>query len=314
MSYTFKVSEHHAGRRLDKVIRTLWPNLPLGAMMRGIRKGLVRVDGRKTSCSVRLEDGQSVYVPWEEPELIEKPVKTKRTGALSIVYKDHYIMVLNKEAGLIIQPDQSGEESLIERVWLEVEPEGDFRACAVHRLDRNTTGLVVVALHGQSLRELQRAFRDNDVDKTYLVAVRGQTPLEGDITAPLQKDRDHNIVTASPDGLPAHTHYEKIAGDDECSLLKVSLLTGRSHQIRVHLAISGYPVIGDVKYGDFALNKQWYHRIRLDHPLLHAWKISFRRLNPPLSYIERREFSAPPDRLFLKFLRTKGWQTYLEGV
>ena len=132
------------------------------------------------------------------------------------MYKDHYIMVLNKEAGLIIQPDQSGEESLIERVWLEVEPEGDFRACAVHRLDRNTTGLVVVALHGQSLRELQRAFRDNDVDKTYLVAVRGQTPLEGDITAPLQKDRDHNIVTASPDGLPAH-NTRKIAGDDECS-------------------------------------------------------------------------------------------------
>lgn len=323
MSYTFTVSEHHDGRRLDKVIRTLWPTLPLGAMMKGIRKGLVRVDGKKVACSVRLEEGQSVYVPWERPEehnhsfamqKNEKKKTTERRIPLAVVYKDQLLMVLNKRAGLLVQPDESGEESLIEQVWAEVPPEEDFRACAVHRLDRNTTGLVVVALHGQAVRELQRAFRDDDVRKTYLVAVYGKTPQEGDITLPLLKDRDKNIVKVDPSGQVAHTHFEKIAGDDKYSLLKVHLLTGRSHQIRVHLASLNYPVVGDVKYGASAVNKEWYRRIHLSHPLLHAWSISFHNMKAPLEYLEGRVFPAEPDNLFYKFLQIKGWQKYCKGV
>ncbi|WP_024822969.1 MULTISPECIES: RluA family pseudouridine synthase [Aminobacterium] len=315
MSCSFKVSVHQAGRRLDKVIRSLWPRLPLGAMMKGIRKGLVRVDGKKVDCSFHLEEGQTVIVPWEPAENIPAPALSPVYGKeLEIVYQDAMLMAINKPAGLLVQPDCQGGDSVITRVWNIVGEKADFRPAAIHRIDRNTSGLVIIALHGQALRELQRALRDDDIAKFYLVAVRGKTPHEGTIDAPLLKDREHNIVTVNPEGQSALTRYVKIAGDQDYSLLQVELITGRSHQIRVHLASIGHPIVGDVKYGDDAVNGEWHHRIGLNHPLLHAWKVQFKHVSSPLKDREGKIFVAPPDELFSKFLEKRGWQIYLKGV
>ncbi len=293
MSHSLILSQAHDGRRLDRTLRSIWPALPLSAIMRGLRKGEVRLDSvRVREPGTRVRAGQELHVPWEGPE--ERAFE-RRWGTVPILWRGEAALVADKPANLLVQPDVKDGDSVITRIWGMVGGrEAGFSPAAVHRLDRNTTGALVVALRGDALRELERLFKERCVVKRYLAVVAGRAPESGEVDAPLLKDAAANTVRVDRDGKGALTRYRRLAGDGEgrLSLVSIDLLTGRTHQARVHMAHAGFPVLGDRKYGCFEANRLWGDRVR--RPLLHAFELGFpERLDGPLAELSGRTFRAP---------------------
>ena len=292
MSYNFTLTRDHDGRRLDRTLRSLWPEVPLSAIMRALRKGEVRLDSaRVREPGTRLSAGQSLTVPWEAPGTASKQTERAVCRPIPILWRGEGTLIVNKPADLLVQPDTKGGDSVITRVWGLVEREAPARIAgsrpngetqphpaAVHRLDRNTTGVLAVALRGDALRALEVLFKERRVNKRYLAIVVGRAPEFTEIDAPLLKDAEANRVCVSREGKSARTRCRCLASDGELSLVEVELLTGRTHQARVHLAHVGCPILGDRKYGDFEANRQWktVHR-----PLLHAFELTFPDTLPP---------------------------------
>lgn len=258
----FKVSEDDDGRRLDKVLRGLWPSLPLGAMMRAFRKKEVRVDGKRADFSMRLSFGQEVVVPWE-PRSRRPGPENPHAGDLKTLYIDGSVWIIDKPAGLLSQPDSKGGDSVVTRAWVS----GGFRPQALNRLDRNTSGVMALALTGKALRALSKLWRDGKVEKTYLALVVGNISKAGSLDFPLLKNPDTNVVEVKEGGKEALTLYRPLGSGVNCTLCQVEIPTGRSHQIRAHMAHIGHPVVGDGKYGG--------GDVKAKRPMLHASSLSF---------------------------------------
>lgn len=296
---------HHKGRRLDKIIRGMWPDLPLGAIMKNIRKGLVRVDGKKASCSAKISEGQEIYVPWEPPVIKEIQGVRKE---LETVYRNDGMWVINKPSGLLSQPSRKGEDSVLTRSWEDASLTGaDFRPALVNRLDRNTSGLVMVALNGEALRGLQEAIRNRVISKLYLAVVCGRVPDAGKTEFPLLKDHSDNMVKVDRLGRPSTTLFRRIYSDDRFSLVELELVTGRSHQARVHMAHLGHPILGDMKYGNKEENNYWFRR-GIKRPLLHAYKLVFSDMGSYASSSSPEALQAPVPGDMKNFFRKKGWK------
>jgi 23S rRNA pseudouridine955/2504/2580 synthase len=319
MGQTFKISEHDEGRRIDKIIRKKWPDLPLSAMMRAFRKGMVRVEGRKVECSAHVAGGSTVEVPWEDEVILEErqiPVRGMPGGSdIEVIYADNDVCIVNKPWNLLSQPDSRGGESAISRTAAMLDwKDSSFLPTPVHRLDRNTSGALALALNGTALRTLHEAWRKGGVGKTYLAIVAGQTPLEGEIDSPLHKSGEDNIVQVDPEkGQKALTRFRRVEGDASVSLLSVELLTGRPHQARVHLASIGHPLIGDIKYGDKRINAEM-RILGIQRPMLHSRSIEFRGVREPLEHLAGKRFLAVPPGDFMDFLTRRGWRLYNRGV
>ena len=298
MSYTIKISSDDNDRRLDRVLRGLFKHVTLGEIMKSIRKGEVRVNSQRIrEPGTKIFAGDELVVPWSlESEHDDKKNEQKifthnSWGKIKILFQGENVLILNKPTGILVQPDEAGGDSVISRVKACLSTD---RAAAVHRLDRNTTGVLAVALHGEALRALEELFKNRNVRKFYLAIVVGQAPEEIVIDAPLLKDAENNLVTVSDEGLNAVTKCERLATDGKFSLVKLELLTGRTHQARVHMAHIRHPIIGDRKYGDFKINRALK---KITRPLLHAYELEFPdNLRPALKEIEGKIFSAPlPD-------------------
>ena len=294
MSHSLILSSDHDGRRLDRTLRSIWPALPLSAIMRALRKGEVRLDSvRAREPGTRVRAGQELHVPWEGPE--ERTVE-RRWGTVPILWRGRSALVADKPANLLVQPDVKDGDSVITRVWGMVGGrEAGFAPAAVHRLDRNTTGALVVALEGGALRVLERLFKERRVAKRYLAIVVGRAPESGEVDAPLLKDAEANSVRVDRNGKSALTRYRRLASSgsgEGLSLVSIELLTGRTHQARVHMAHAGFPILGDRKYGCFEANRRWTDRVR--RPLLHAFELGFpERLDGSLDELSGRTFRAP---------------------
>jgi 23S rRNA pseudouridine955/2504/2580 synthase len=309
MSYKISVSEDHDGRRLDRALRSVWPALPLSAIMRALRKGEVRLDGaRAREGSARIHAGQELYVPWEAPDA-ETPVRN--WGAVPILWRGGGVLIVNKPANILVQPDVKGGDSVVTRVWSMFGTGGPgFSPAAAHRLDRNTTGALAVALTGEALRELERFFRERLVTKRYLAVTSGVPPKKGAVDVPLLKDEAAGIVRAAKNGKTALTRYERLAANGELalSLVSIELLTGRTHQARAHLAYAGFPILGDGKYGNIEANRRW--RREAKRPLLHAFELGFPDIpSGPLAELSGKTFSPPPPDdigAFMKLLAGAG--------
>lgn len=306
MGYKLHISPSDDGRRLDKTIRSIWPALPLGVVMKGIRTGGVRLDGKKAACDVRITAGQELYVPWGGPAEREEGFRYRRT--LPVLYEDERLLAVNKPENLLVQPDRKDQDNVLDRVKYMRSLEGaEERAYAVHRLDRNTTGVLLVALSGVTLRILQDAFRAREIHKTYLAVVSGVPSAKGEIDGPLLKDPLSNTVKVDPSGKEALTRYRLLAGGGDVSLVEIDLVTGRSHQARVHMASIGHSILGDIRYGSEEINAKWRKR-GIRRPLLHSFQVVFGDLRGELEDLSGMRIAAPLPEDMGELLRSRGWK------
>jgi 23S rRNA pseudouridine1911/1915/1917 synthase len=262
-----------AGERLDRFLAGLEPVGSRAAAERLLGQGLVRVDGEPRAKSHRLGGGEEVAVELsdrEPPALSPEPV-----AGLQVRYGDEHLFVVDKPAGVVVHPSAGhGGGTLVHGLLAHAIEGGEEaeRPGIVHRLDRDTSGLLVVARSDEAHRRLQRLLRRRELTREYLALVRGRPrSRRGRVEAPIGRDRRdptrHSLDTATP--REAVTHFEVVELFREHALLGVRLETGRTHQIRVHLAAIDLPVSGDPVYGiagDLGLERQFLHAGRLAFP------------------------------------------------
>ncbi|MCY7304120.1 MAG: RluA family pseudouridine synthase [Thermoleophilia bacterium] len=269
----FHVPEPQAGARLDRVLAARREIESRALAERLIAGGLVLVDGEARAKSFRLEGGEEITA--EIPEV--EPLRGESLD-IPIVWEDDHLLVVDKPTGLVVHPAGSTRTGTLVQGLLEHGAEGgddDDRPGIVHRLDRDTSGLLIVARSSESYDLLQEMIRKREVERTYAALVRGfPASMSGRIEAPLGRDRRdrtrHSLDTPTP--REAVTWFEVVETLRVHTLLDVKLETGRTHQIRVHLEAIDLPVSGDPVYGvggDLGLERQFLHARRLvfEHPL-----------------------------------------------
>jgi 23S rRNA pseudouridine955/2504/2580 synthase len=274
---TFEATKDQADRRLDRVLRGMFREVPLGAIMKGLRDGSVRVNGDKASPDTRLLEDDVVTYPWVLARASETPLRADETNfprgreMLITLFKNDDLWCVDKPAGLLSQPDRAGGDSAVTRAWAELRwDRRDFRPALIGRLDRNVSGISAIALNAPALRALSEAARNSMIGKVYVAVVSGIAQQEGEISLPLVKDAQKNFVRpARPGekGMDAMTRFRLLERRGKTSLVEVELITGRPHQARTHLASIGHPILGDAKYGSRAA--------RQSRLMLHAHRMWF---------------------------------------
>ncbi len=265
--------------RLDQWLAQALPQLSRSQLQKLIRQGQILVAGQSVRPSSAVQTGEviTVYLPAVEPDAPQP-----ETTPLAVVYEDDDLVVINKPAGMVVHPAHGHASGTLVNALLARYPdlaslslsdgEATDRPGIVHRLDRDTSGLIMVARTPQALRRLQQQFKARTVEKTYLALVFGRPEApEGIIEVPLGRDpRFRQKMAPRADGKPARTHYRVLEDFEPYSLLEVGLETGRTHQIRVHLAWLKCPVVGDTVYG------RKKNVLGLKRQFLHAWRLRFR--------------------------------------
>lgn len=269
------VGEESSGQRIDNFLLRLAKGVPKSHVYRILRSGEVRVNKGRVGPEYRLVEGDSVRVPpLRTAERSDKtPVPPRE---FSIAHEDEALLVVDKPAGVAVHGGSGVSFGIIEQLRRS-RPEARFLELA-HRLDRETSGLLIVAKKRSALSRLHDMFRDGQVAKRYLALVRGRwlNPLQH-VRLPLLKSTTgagERKVSVSDEGKAAHSVVRLVARWENFSLVEVELKTGRTHQIRVHLAHLGFPLAGDDKYGDFPLNKE-LQKVGLKRMFLHAAKLAF---------------------------------------
>ena len=292
-----EISDAEAGQRIDNFLLRLLKGVPKSRVYRILRKGEVRVNKGRVGPSYRLAEGDVVRVPpVKVAAKTDQPVGEGLMRRLrnAIIYEDKRLLVLDKPAGVAVHGGSGISAGVIEALRaLRGAPYMEL----VHRLDRETSGCLLVALKRSELRVLHELIREGQVEKRYLALVRGDWQLgRYDCDAPLHTHTRHNgerHVTVQPGGKPSLSRFSLVQSFREASLVEVELVTGRTHQIRVHAAHLGHPLAGDPRYGDEAFNARMAG-LGLDRLFLHAHSVAFTR---PADGSEQH-FSAPlEDRL-----------------
>ena len=274
MAIELHVAAEAAGERLDVLLAE-----PLGSRSRAQRlivAGRVLVDGETVKKNHRVAGGEQVAVD-DSPEASEAPPADAPVAAFGVAYEDEHLIVVDKPAGIVVHPSRGHGEGTLAQALAGRAAGGDdpWRAGIVHRLDRNTSGLLVVAKSELVHRGLKEAMARREIRREYLALVEGRPPSRsGTIEAPIGRDRRVRILmsTDSDVAKEAITHFEIERTLPQSTLLRVRLQTGRTHQIRVHMQAIGHPVCGDREYGHedlYGLTRQFLHAARLafTHPV-----------------------------------------------
>lgn len=294
----FKISQDGAGQRLDKYVRRLLPNLPGSAVYKLIRTKKIRVNGVRALENQTLAAGDLVSIREQavqsaaprDGDATPRPAKRE----FEILHEDKHILVVNKPSGLAIHPGSGITGStLVDQVRAHVGeiPEGEFKPAPAHRLDRETSGVVIVAKTRQAIVRLAEIFTERDTRKIYLTLVSGELDPEGLIDIPLAEHQQSaaNKAERGVNLQRAVTRWKRLGYAQGLTLAEVQIETGRTHQIRRHFAAIGHPVLGDSKHGDFPLNRQVRAELGLKRMFLHAARLQL----PHPATEQKATFRAP---------------------
>ncbi len=316
MKFEYKVSDDAAGQRLDKFLRKRFDNMPLSHLYKLVRTKKVRVNGARADIAQLLAAGDQVVVHTMNVE--KTPHTPKPAGAyrqdFGVLYEDEHVLICDKPAGLAIHPGSgiTGEtlvdqaRAYLQRQGLQV-PEGEFKPSPAHRIDRETSGVVIVAKTRQAMVKLTEMFTEGSTHKSYLALAKGRFQKDKGTVELRLSEHQQTFASKQQRGVnmqEAVTHWRKLAGGAEATLLELTIETGRTHQIRRHLEAIGHPIVGDTKYGDFPFNHEKARQWGLKRMFLHSTRLE---LAHPITK-KRLVFASPlPDEL-LQALRRAGIQ------
>lgn len=303
------ISESNQGQRVDKFVRKFLNDAPLSFIYKLFRIKDVKVNDKRIQSTYILKKGDVLKIYVSDSQLADfssPKAVVKFKSNLNIIYEDENILIINKPSGLLVHGDeQEKRRTLANQIINYLYEKGEynpddslgFTPSPCHRLDRNTSGLVVFAKNMESLKELEILFKDKtNLKKEYLALVAGRLFNDGKIDAPLYKNEKTKTVSVCPiskGGKSALTYYKTIQTFRDCSLMSIQIITGRTHQIRVHFSYIKHPILGDSKYGDFNINKRFDSAFNYKNQFLHAHKLEFLKLEGKLSYLSGKIFVAP---------------------
>ncbi len=280
VSYVTITATAGAGQRIDNYLVKKLSNIPKSKVYSILRKGEVRVNKGRIKPSYKLQLNDVVRIPPlhrdETPAPIIPQSAIERINLeQAVLYEDQNLIIINKPAGLAVHGGSGLSFGLIEMLRAQ-RPEAELLEL-VHRLDRDTSGCVIIAKNQMILRGMHALFRNRQINKIYHTLVKGFANDQFTVQEPLQRyvlASGERLVNAHPDGSPAETHFTTLKRFEGLTLLQAEPVTGRTHQIRVHAAIRGLPIIGDQKYGDKAYNKHMA-KLGLHRLFLHAYELEF---------------------------------------
>lgn len=320
------VKSNEAGQRLDKLLAKVLPEAPKSFFYKMLRKKNITLNDKKAEGSEKLVEGDVVRL-WFAEETIEKfigqqveVVKTDvKLPPLDILYEDNHILLVNKEPGVLSQKAKPEDVSIVEQVIdyemkkgrATAETLKTFKPSVCNRLDRNTSGIIIAGTSLVGLQTMSAMLKDRTMHKYYYCLVPGVVDKKQNIRGYLVKDKKTNKVTVSKnadekDAQPIQTVYEPVSTNGTVTLLKVLLVTGRSHQIRAHLASIGHPIVGDEKYGNHDWNNRFQKKYKLNSQFLHAYRLEFPQIEGELSYLSGKVIEAPLPKLFQKIVKEEG--------
>ncbi len=305
------VDEESAGQRLDNFLIRHLKGVPKTHVYRIIRSGEVRVNKGRASADTRIEKGDVVRLPPVRisDKVAEKAARPAPGREFPLLLEDDALMAIDKPAGVAVHGGSGVSFGVIEQLR-QARPLAKLLEL-VHRLDRETSGILLVAKKRSALKHVQDQFRERETGKTYLALVQGQWPeklkvIDSALHKFLLPDGERRVRVTSnedPDGMRSITLVKVAERWDACTLLEVTIKTGRTHQIRVHLASQGHPIAGDDKYGDFEWNKA-LQKQGLKRMFLHAWRLQF--THPATGKRIELKSNLPPElQIYVNHVKSK---------
>lgn len=320
------IEKNEAGQRLDKFLAKYMNEASKSFFYKMMRKKNITLNGKKCEGNEKLAEGDVVKLFLAE-DTIEKfssiQVQEVKKVDLDILYEDDEIILVNKPAGMLSQKAKETDESLVEYLIDYLLGSGKltesglraFRPSVCNRLDRNTSGLIVAGKSLAGLQQMGELFKKRTLKKYYLCIVKGRITEPAHIRGYLVKDEKTNRVSLSKGGfskdakgLPIETEYVPIAWNEEMTLLKVHLITGRTHQIRAHLASTGHPLLGDYKYGSKKWNDRYKKEWKIEDQVLHAYQLTMPGMKKELENLSGKTFYAKVPEVFWKLIKETAWE------
>lgn len=306
---SYKINETESGQTLEKYVRKVLNTAPLSFIYKLFRKKDIKVNGHweKEKYVLNTDDEISIYVTDQQLEEFKKKNDYQPNDSIKdwIIYEDKNVLLINKPRGVLVQKDDHSNDKALDQLVVEYlmfkgeynpSKEQGFKPGPAHRIDRNTSGIVIFGKNHPSLVYLFELLKNHElIGKHYISLVCGDVLEDGVVEAPLRKNFDQKkvVVASTKDGgKPSKTIYHVLEHLNGYTLLDLTLVTGRTHQIRSHMSYIRHHVVGDTKYGDFKANNFFKKEFGFENQFLHASEIHFGHLEKPLENLSSKSFKA----------------------
>lgn len=319
------VKENEGNQRLDKFLLKYMNKAPKSFVYRMIRKKNIEYNKKRAKGNEILRGGDEIQL-YLSDQTIDKfrsvqEIPTARP-TFEVIYEDNNVLIINKPLGLLTQPDAKGQNTLSEQILTYLHQKGEydpedyqgFRPAPCNRLDRNTAGIVMVGKSLQATQAIHHMLRTQEISKYYMSIVLGRVDKPIVLKGYHEKNEYRNQVRISQDytegAKEVETRILPLQANGRYTLIEVQLVTGKTHQIRAHLATINHPIIGDPKYGDKEENEYFFRKYNLRHQFLCAYKIKFEMCTAPLEYLENKVFTVGAPPLYSTIFQEEGFISF----